>query len=372
MVKKWMGEVCLYLISVSYLLALTSITGNPVEEKISILCDSLLLNPEIEALTVGVIVNEHVYKFHKGTLIHGERPSDESLYEIASLTKTFTGTLLAQAIAEKKISLEDEVRDFFPGDYANLSYEGHPISIKHVLTHESGLPRMLPEMKELFVDPDFDTLPYKIRELQQDYNKAQFYQDLKKVRLDTIPGHKFRYSNAGANVMGYLLEEVYQTPFAKLMQTHIFQPLGMDHTKVHWTQADKAVLVDGQSDKKIKMPFMPEKYMSAEGGIVSNVDDMIRYMNFHLKSDNPIVAVSHQELWDRKYGNYEAGFFWQIIKGEETPDQLYQNGGAFGTSSWITLIPEEKIGIFLVTNTSGPGIHQKLKETVDSLLEVLK
>lgn len=372
MSKRWMGELCLYLTSIFYLFLLTGVGQDPLKQTISTHCDKLLAEPEIDALSLGIIHQGKTYKFHKGRLLDGAIPSDESLYEIASLTKTFTGVLIAQAVRDKKISLNEDIRSYLPGDYPNLAYDGQPISVRNVITHESGLPRMLPDMDDLFEEPNFDTLPTEIRKRQKGYGKAEFYRDLGKVSIDTIPGHNFSYSNAGANLLGYILEEVYQQAFEQLIQKTIFHPLAMENTYTHWSKVKTNTLVEGQSHKKVHMPFMPEKYMSAEGGIVSNVDDMLKYMDFQLDTDNPLISISHQELWDRKYGDYETGFFWQIIKNETQPDYFYQNGGAFGTSSWITLVPEKGIGIFLVSNTSGPEIHQKLKDTVDGILEALE
>ena len=93
------------------------------------------------------------------------------------------------------------------------------------------------------------------------------------------------------------------------------------------------------------MPVRVEKYMNAAGGLISNVGDMIKYMDYHLQEQNEIVATSHQKLWDGKYGNYEAGLFWQIENRENQPEKVFQNGGAFGTSCWMTLIPSKKQGL---------------------------
>ena len=84
------------------------------------------------------------------------------------------------------------------------------------------------------------------------------------------------------------------------------------------------------------------------------------------------MAIAHQHLWNGKYGDFETGFFWQINKNGVQPDIIFQNGGAFGTSSWVSFIPEQKLGVFIVTNIAGPDIHQKLSEATNKILDILK
>lgn len=99
-------------------------------------------------------------------------------------------------------------------------------------------------------------------------------------------------------------------------------------------------------------------------------DDMIKYMQFELDTDNPLIQISHQQLFDGKYGDFENGLFWQIFKNGSKPTKMFQNGGAFGTSSWLTIMPETKTGVFIITNVSGPQVHQKLSILADKIIDV--
>ena len=199
--------------------------GDSLKEKISLQLDKLLLDEEIESLAVGIIAGEKEYQIYKGTLINGQKPNAQSLYEIASITKTFTGSLAARAVLDGKLELEADIRDYLPGDFPNLEYEGTPISVKNILTHQGGIPRMFPNQPNLFDDPDFNTLPDQINALQKDFSKEAFFEELAQVQLDTFPGINFAYSNAGANLMGYILEAVYQKDYADLLDEFLFTPL---------------------------------------------------------------------------------------------------------------------------------------------------
>ncbi|GMN12205.1 hypothetical protein MTsPCn9_34780 [Croceitalea sp. MTPC9] len=332
-------------------------------------CDSLLTNGEIKSLSIGVIKNGKIYKFHKGKLTNGQSPNDQTLYEIASLTKTFTGTLLAKAILDKKVGLDDDIRKYLPKDYPNLEFNGQPITFRNLVTHTSGLPNMFPNRPEIFEKPNWDELPFKINELQAGFTKEQFLAELHKVELDTLAGHKFSYSNAGANLLGYCLERIYQKPYEDLIKNSILQPLKMNNTYIGISEENKQFLAKGLNTNGIEMPPRAKKELQAEGGIISNLDDMIKYLQFELQTDNELVQTSHQELWNGKYGNFENGLFWQIFKNEDKPKKIFQNGGAFGTSSWLTIIPETKTGVFIITNVSGSEVHQKLSALADNIIK---
>jgi len=160
--------------------------------------------------------------------------------------------------------------------------------------------------------------------------------------------------------------------FEKLLEERIFIPNKMGNTTISKANLKLDEIAIGQNTNGIRMPMRVEKDMNAEGGIISNTSDMIKYMEYHLDENRQVIAVSHQHLWDGNYGDFEAGLFWQINKNGDEPDRIFQNGGAFGTSSWITLIPDENIGVFIVTNVSGQNIHQKLSETVDKIISEIE
>ena len=359
----------LHLFCVFSTISLSCQPQNNLEDFISNESDSLIVNGDFKSLSIGVINDGKVYKFHKGELTNGEKPKKKTLYEIASLTKTFTGTLLAKAILERKLGIDDDVRNYLPEEYPNLEYEGSPITFRSLVTHTSGLPNMFPDHPEIFENPNWDELPSTINKLQTGFTKKQFFAELHKVKLDTIPGYKFNYSNAGANLIGLCLERVYQKPYEDLINDCILKPLDMKNTYVRVSKKNDFLLAKGLNANGIEMPFRASKEIQAEGGIISSLDDMIKYLEFQLELDNPLVEISHQELLNGKYGDFENGLFWQIFKNGDKPTKIFQNGGAYGTSSWLTIIPEMNRGVIIITNVSEPDVHQKLSILVDKIIE---
>ena len=337
-------------------------------------CDSLLTYPEISAVSAGIYVNGKIYKLHKGELTKGKgnTPNDQTLYEIASLTKTFTGTLLAQAIADGKVMLDDDVRRYLPGDFPNLEYKKHPVTFRHLVTHRSRLPNIFPDKSEIFENPDFDKLPFIINKLTNGLTKKAYFEALAKVKIDTLPGTKFGYSNAGANLLGYCMENIYGMDYYKLLKHYILKPLGMKNTKIKLSAKDKKRVAIGVNAKGLTMPLLANKDMVADGGLKSTLDDMMAYIIYHLNAKHPVIKTSHQRvlhLWK----NFDNGFFWQMFLDKKgTPKQIFQNGGAFGTASWLTMEPKTNTGVFIVTNQSGPKTHHRLDKVINKILKALK
>lgn len=188
--------------------------------------------------------------------------------------------------------------------------------------------------------------------------------------MDTVPGANFGYSNAGPNLLGYLLENMYQKPYEDILKEKILTPLKMSETELHIEAVDTSQFAYGINMNGNRMPIRAEKGMMAEGGLLTTSGDMIKYMQFHLDTTSAVALATRQELWNGQYGDFEAGLFWQIFKDGDRPDRIFQNGGAYGSSSWITLIPELQLGVFLVTNFAGEGVHQQLNQLADGILNI--
>jgi D-alanyl-D-alanine-carboxypeptidase/D-alanyl-D-alanine-endopeptidase len=106
--------------------------------------------PQAVGLSIGILKGGKAYTYNFGTLKKGKKrpPSTDTLYPIASITKTFTGTILAQAVIEKKVRFDDDVRKYLDGDYPNLEFHGHAIELGQLVNHNSGLPFNLPDIPE--------------------------------------------------------------------------------------------------------------------------------------------------------------------------------------------------------------------------------
>src|SRR6185295_11152372 len=117
-------------------------------------------------------------------------PSANTIYAIASISKTFTGILLAKAAMEKKLNLNDDIRKYLSGSYPNLEYKGQFIKLKYLTNHRSGIPFSLPDDPSMMPGFNNDAEPWanRVQQQYQHYTRNDFYKDLQHVKLDTIPG----------------------------------------------------------------------------------------------------------------------------------------------------------------------------------------
>jgi CubicO group peptidase (beta-lactamase class C family) len=318
-------------------------------------------------ISIGIFKNEVISIYNYGTtqLEKQELPTNRTLYEIGSISKTFMGTLLARAVKDEKLKMNDDIRMYLEGAYPNLEFQGKPIRLFHLVSHISGLPFFMPDSPNLFKNPNYDSLPFVITRIQQNYSKQQFLDDLHKVKLDTVPGYQFHYSNAGAQLLKYILEKVYGKPFDKILEINICRPLAMGNTNVNFAKNNTRLLAKGYNEKGIQMPYNPP-ILDAAGGIYSNITDMLYYLKFHLNELDEVVTLSHM-ITRGKIADYAVGLNWQEKLNAEKKRKIWQSGGTFGFSSYCVIYPELNIALVLLTNESDQNAQGELAEIADKI-----
>jgi serine-type D-Ala-D-Ala carboxypeptidase/endopeptidase len=306
-------------------------------------------HPLARSMSFGVYLRGRTYAFNYGHLDPGgaRAPTRKTLFPIGSITKTFTGALLAQAQLEGKLKLDDDVRRYLDGDYPNLEFDGHPIRLFDLLDHRSGLPFFMPDRPE--TRPDFASdEPWATRTSKAlvGYTRADFYADLHRVKLDAIPGESFRYSNAAAQLAGYLLERVYGEPYETLLKRKVLAPLGMQDTTITLTPRQFAVRTRGYDGQGRQMPDSPDALQGA-GAIKSSVNDMLKYIAWQVAESDPAVRLSHQPFL--KSGNYAAGLNWQMLS-DSGKRVIWQSGDLEGFHAYCIVEPERELGLVALFN----------------------
>lgn len=333
----------------------------------------LINQPLINSASVGVVYKGEKYSGYYGELekTKGNPPSDKTIYEIGSLSKVLTGTLVANAVLEEKLNLEDDVQQYLEEDYPNLSYENQPVKIKHLLTHSSGLPNILPLSLNPLMTSDFlkQDSPSKIDSILSNYDKQSFYKDLHSLEIDTIPGHNYSYSTAGTELIAGILENVYHKEFETLLADFLSAEIGMEGTVIALDQKKKENLAVGYhaDHPEITSP-MGKLPWGAGGGIKSTVPDMLKFMEFQL-DNNKIARESHKVLKD--YSD-EAGvaYFWEVDASNPKLGKYYSHhGGVPRSQCFLFIIPKHELGIFIITNQSGKDTASKMKKAIDEIIE---
>lgn len=320
-------------------------------------------------LSMGIYHNKNSTTYHYGSTQKGMQvlPSDQTVYEIGSISKTFTGTLLAQAVKDKKVHLDDDVRLYLDGKYPNLEYQGHPIRLSHLVSHISGLPNFLPDNPGIFQNTNQDSLPFVLTRILDQYSKQSFLEDLHEVVIDTIPGYKFRYSNSSPQLLKFVLERVYQKTYADLLQQFISRPLNMNQTTPKFNEITLENLAKGYNAKGLPMPYIPSS-LDAAGGIFSTISDMLQYLKFHLNEKNEVVAMSHQIITG-DIDTYAIGLNWQEVMVAGKYKKIWQSGGTFGFSSYCVIYPDLDIAIVFLTNEADNTAQTELGQIADKIFK---
>ena len=343
-------------------------TSEGVDAVVERAARKFMSDPHAVGLSVGVLKGGKAYTYNYGEVEKGKGrlPTAHTLYEIGSVTKTFTGVLLAQAAVEGKVKLDDDVRKYLDGDYPNLEFEGRPVRLVHLINHTSRLPFVLPDRPELFKDPNPFELPKILTEIERSYTRDDFYRDLHKVRLDKAPGSEFKYSNAAAQLLGFVLERVYRMPYERLVAEKITKPLKMSETVLAPSGSGLKRLAKGHyEDGSIALPVTPQS--QAAGGLRSSVSDMLKYVGFHLGEDDEVVGLSHRPTWgDIRY--YASGLNWQMNMTQGGRRRIWQSGGTFGFSSYCGVFPEPGLGIVLLSNESDRDSQGRLNTLANEIL----
>jgi CubicO group peptidase (beta-lactamase class C family) len=307
-------------------------------------------NPQAAGVSIGVYKDGKTYTYNYGTVERGKHraPTADTLYPIASITKTFTGTLLAQAALEGKVRLDDDVRKYLEGDYPNLEFEGHPIRLFDLLDHRSGLPFFIPDRPETRPDFENNLIPWPIRiaNIEKTYTRQDFFDDLHKVKLTAVPGDKFQYSNAAAMLTGYILERIYGTSYATLLKEKVLAPLKMDATTILLTPSQARKAAKGYDEKGNLAPENPNE-LQAAGAIRSSVNDMLKYAEWQMEETDAAVKLSHNPVFTS--GFYSAGLNWQEMSSDGLR-VIWQEGNIVGFNSFCIVEPELKIGLVLLAN----------------------
>lgn len=317
-------------------------------------------DPANVGLSIGIIQNGNVFYYHYGETKKqsGNLPANKSIYEIGSVTKTFTGILLAKAIEEQKVKADDDIRKYLPASCKNLSYKNTPITLIQLANHTAGIPR-IPENLES--QKNFDAKdPYK------NYTKELLFAELSKFKPEYMPGTKSEYSNTGMALLGIILADVYHKSYAELVKEKITGPLKMDHTFEVVPAAEVTQFCTGYDEKGHETSYWSFADLAGCGGLRSTVEDMITYLEANLDEKDQAIALSHATTFQS--GKYNSiGMAWnnqQSLSGTVT---TWHNGGTYGFSSFAAMIKKLQSGLVVLSNSGNNVDELSIK-----LLKLLK
>jgi len=333
---------------------------------------TLVEQPLLHSASIGVVYRGREFIRHRGDMETGKPgpPTDATLYEIGSLSKTLAGTLMAHAVLERRVGLDDDVRMYLQGDYPNLQYKGEPVRIRHLLSHTGGLPNMLPERANTvladFTDP---RTPGELNAIYAGYGKADFFRDLHAVQIRQAPGKDYAYSSTGTELVAHVLETVYGSGYESLLRGFFRDSAAMTGLGIRLDDAQAARLAVGyHSDNPVPTTPMPQLPWGASGNVKATVPEMVKYLRFQL-AGGPVVTESHRTLVEFD-PEFSIGYFWNIVSGDRLKGVYYaHHGGVPRSQCYIYLIPKYDLGVFVITNQSGDQTARAMETAIDTLVE---
>ncbi len=331
--------------------------------------ENLLKKTKAYSVSIGIVKDGKIYTKHYGEIDKGKgnKANNSTYFEIASVTKVMTGYLMAKAVLEKKINLEDDIRNYLNGSYPNLEYQTIPVKIKDLVSFKSALDRELPDNNEIKKIKD-DSTCFRLKRMDENYSKKQFLEDLKSVKLDTIPGIKFKYNNLSLELSAIILENVYHKSFETLLNENIFIPAKMTTTKMNLGVGD--FLANGYNGNHILMPHFVNNLWGTEGYLKSTMNDLTKLLSFELDLKNKIIQESQRNISNSD--QHWFGYFWDGILATENGKFCHKHGGAFGTNTYFTVYPELNLGISIVINIADEETGWQILNTVWGIAEDLR
>jgi CubicO group peptidase (beta-lactamase class C family) len=328
---------------------LQSKTLNTIEYLMVNNANLILENPEINSISIGVYKDGKTYLDYYGEIDNGKNnlPNDHTFFEIASVTKSFTGIIAAQAVLDGKFKPEDDIRNYLDGSFPSLEYDNRPIQIRDLLTHTSGIRRDFSEpLTKLF----------SLNKTQEEkngiinYNRDALLKDLMHYKLDTIPGTSYDYSPIiGPELMALILEEVYGKSYSELLDEHILSKVGLKQTKMTLSSSESKNLVNSYTDEGQLVQPMSIPMTGAGAGLKSTIPDLTKYIKYLLETKNPVIKEMQRPLFHDEEDDDLYGYFWQLNNDGE----FMHNGGTKGSTNWVIVLPELNAGFTVMFNSNG-------------------
>jgi serine-type D-Ala-D-Ala carboxypeptidase/endopeptidase len=268
----------------------------------------------------------------------------DSLFEIGSITKVFTGILLADMVARGEMKLDDPISLYLPKSVKVPSRNGREITLLDLATHTSGLPRMPSNFKPK--DPEN---PFA------DYTEQQLYEFLSGYTLPRDIGSLYEYSNIGMGLLGHLLALKAKTDYETLVLNRIGKPLKMNDTRITLSAEQKARLASGHSADFQPVPNWDIGVLAGAGALRSTVNDMLKFLAANLGLVKtallPVLQKSHEVPKLTHPQQTVVALGWHIQKSYGT-EIIWHNGGTGGYRTFIGFAPAKRAAVVVLSNSS--------------------
>lgn len=325
--------------------ATTNLLKSQTDKLIDLVARRYIQKSNTVGMAIGTLIDgkTNTYFYGETKIASNNLPNGNTIFEIASISKTFTATLLAWYVNQGKLQLSDPIIKYLPDSVAANPALQH-VTLMQLSNHTSGIPG-LPNNFGKQVNYS-DANPYK------NYTREMMFTFLKNCTLRSEPGKSYAYSNLGVGLLGVILERVSKKTYEQIVTEIICKPLGLKSTMQHLpppAQANFATLYD---ENAAQTPAWDFDALAACGSLKSTITDLLLYAKANMvKADNKLskaFELTHQVTFER---DAPVGLGWHIITVDGVK-YIFHNGGTSGSSSYMAFNREKNIAIVILSNAT--------------------
>ncbi len=308
--------------------------------------------------------------------LDSEQPPDgDTVFEIGSISKVFTGVLLADSIRKDRVTLETSMVSLLSEVSIDSKSRANQITLKHLVTHTSGLPRT----PENIFDPVQFWRVITAGDPYRDRTDDSILQTISRVEPAFSPGERYAYSNLGFGVLGFILSGQSGMDYDQAVRTVIAQPLELRSTGVLLEQGQRSRLAAGYRIFLHAGPFYsaqrasPWEFpntMAGAGGLRSTGNDMLTFLAANMGQRHseltPALEQSHVVLYAK--GGVQIGMGWfhdPLPKSGEMV--VWHNGETGGYASYIGFTQDRRFGVVVLGNSTN-NVDGLGREILDNLI----
>lgn len=312
----------------------------PADEQIAALLEQRIAQRPGTGMVAGIVDRSGTRTLARGPSGASSFDAD-TIFEIGSMTKVFTGLLLADMAADGTVSLDDPVARYLPEGATMPTRGGQQITLKNLSRQDSGLPRLPSNM-----------IPADPRDPYADYTEAQLLDFLAGYELQRDIGSEYEYSNLGVGLLGYALARAAGTDYETLVRTRILEPLGMHDTSIALTQAHQARFATGRDEFNRPTSAWSLPALAGAGALRSTAGDMLKFVRAALDPQSPLAPAMRAAVADpRQAPGFKAGLGWMMLPAP-SGTILMHGGGTGGFRTYMALQPENERAVVVLTNSA--------------------
>ena len=272
----------------------------------------------------------------------------QSIFQLGSITKQFTSTIILKLQEEKKLSVKDKLSKYFP-QYP----KGDSITIEQLLTHTSGIYNYTNDGN------------FMANEITKPASRDKITALFENKPLDFSPGTSWSYSNSGYSLLGYIIEMVTKKKYEQMVRDYIFKPLQMTHSGFDFTHLNVPEKTTGyfklDNRTNTTAPIVDSTVSFSAGAIYSTTGDLYKWHK-GLENYSILSKAQQEKAYTPVKNNYGYGWGIDSIDGKRG---VGHGGGIPGYITSITRVPADDVCIILLSNASDESVGKLAKDLLN-------